>query len=177
MVLEGELSKESLQSCVLGPGLLQDGDAGVGVFPQREKILVSSLRFRAVAGQGIRAAKAKMRECGQRLVSDHACMFEDFLEFVNRCGPLLRCQVRFAAQVNWIKGKGEGRIRFTQFIRGRLRQRVDGSLTVTTVKRGCSSDHRKIIELYDGVLAESFPQIGGQTLGLRGIASKSECKG
>src|ERR1700733_8308463 len=118
-----------------------------------------------------------MRECGQRLVSDQACMVENFLELVTRCGPLLRCQVRFPAQINWIEGKGEGRIRFSQFVRGRRRQRVDGSLTVTTVKRGCSSDHRKIIELYDGVFAEAFAQIGDQTLGLCGIASQSECNG
>ena len=41
--MEGELSNESLQFCVLGLGLLEDGTSGVGVFPQREKILISGL--------------------------------------------------------------------------------------------------------------------------------------
>jgi hypothetical protein len=95
--VEAELSKESPQFYVLGLGLLEDGDVGVGVFPQREKILISSLRFRAIASQGIRAAKPKMRECGQRLISDHACMVENFLKLGNSCGTLLGCQISFAA--------------------------------------------------------------------------------
>jgi hypothetical protein len=41
--VEGELRKESLQFCVLCLDLLEDGDVGVGVFPQREKILISGL--------------------------------------------------------------------------------------------------------------------------------------
>jgi hypothetical protein len=31
--VEGELSKESLQFCILCLGLLEDGDVGVGIFP------------------------------------------------------------------------------------------------------------------------------------------------
>ena len=36
-----------LQLRVLGLGLLQDGDVGVGVFPEGEEILVCSFRFGA----------------------------------------------------------------------------------------------------------------------------------
>jgi hypothetical protein len=38
-----------------------------------------------------------MRECGQRLISDHACMVENFLKLGNSCGTLLGCQISFAA--------------------------------------------------------------------------------
>jgi hypothetical protein len=38
-----------LQFGVLGFGLLQDGDVGVGVFPETQKILIGSPRFRFVA--------------------------------------------------------------------------------------------------------------------------------
>jgi len=31
---------DSFQSCILRLGLLQDGDVGVGVFPEREEILI-----------------------------------------------------------------------------------------------------------------------------------------
>jgi hypothetical protein len=31
-----------LQLCVLGFGLLQDGDVGIGIFPEREEVFVGS---------------------------------------------------------------------------------------------------------------------------------------
>jgi hypothetical protein len=37
--------KDSLQLRVLRPGFLQDGDVEVGVFPEREEILIHGLRF------------------------------------------------------------------------------------------------------------------------------------
>jgi len=41
--------RASLQLRVLGLGLLEDRDVGVGVFPQSEKILVGGLCFRVVS--------------------------------------------------------------------------------------------------------------------------------
>jgi hypothetical protein len=42
-------TKLLLQFRVLGLGLLQDGDVGVGVFPKREEILISRTRFGCIA--------------------------------------------------------------------------------------------------------------------------------
>src|ERR1700733_15635743 len=39
----------------------EDGDVGVGVFPEREEILIGSTRFDVVARQGIGPAQLKMR--------------------------------------------------------------------------------------------------------------------
>ena len=49
---DGALVRLSLQLRVLGFGLLQDGYVGVGVFPQREEILVvgQSLGARSIGG-------------------------------------------------------------------------------------------------------------------------------
>ena len=38
-----------LQPRVLGLGLLQDGDVGVGIFPQGEEVLVGGACFRFIA--------------------------------------------------------------------------------------------------------------------------------
>src|SRR5262249_49112005 len=46
----------SLQLGVLGFGLLIDGDFGIGVFPESEKILIGGLRLCGVAIDGIGAA-------------------------------------------------------------------------------------------------------------------------
>ena len=53
----------SLQFRVLGFGLLQDGDVGVGVFPEREEILIGRLGFGGVALHCIGSAYLEMRQC------------------------------------------------------------------------------------------------------------------
>jgi hypothetical protein len=61
-----------LQLCVLSFGLLEDGDVGVGVFPEREEAFVSGERPNA-GGVGIRALR------GSRLQSvgaPHTQMFQ-----------------------------------------------------------------------------------------------------
>jgi hypothetical protein len=49
-------------------GLLQDGNIGVGVFPEREEILIGRLCLSGVALHGIGAGKAKMRQHEERVV-------------------------------------------------------------------------------------------------------------
>ena len=49
-------SNRLLQFRVLGLGLLEDGDIGVGVFPQGEEILVRGACFGRVARQNVRSA-------------------------------------------------------------------------------------------------------------------------
>jgi hypothetical protein len=44
-----ELSKKSLQLGVFGLGLLEDGDVGVGVFPEPKEILVGGASFGRIA--------------------------------------------------------------------------------------------------------------------------------
>jgi hypothetical protein len=41
---------------VFGLGLLEDGNVGIGVFPEREEILIGGAGFRGVALQCIGAA-------------------------------------------------------------------------------------------------------------------------
>jgi hypothetical protein len=55
--------KTLLQLGGFGFGLLQDGDVGVGVFPEGEEVLIGGFCFLFVAGHGIRPAQSHMREC------------------------------------------------------------------------------------------------------------------
>jgi hypothetical protein len=50
-----------LQLGVLRFGFLQDGDVGVGVFPEGKEILISSFRFGGVAGEGVGTGQSNMR--------------------------------------------------------------------------------------------------------------------
>jgi len=52
----------SLHLRVLGFGLLQDGDVGVGVFPEGEEILVGGTGFGSVAVHGIGSTDLEMSQ-------------------------------------------------------------------------------------------------------------------
>ena len=52
--ITAQTDKQLLQLHVLRLGLLQDGDVGVGVFPEGEEILIGSFRFGRIALEHIR---------------------------------------------------------------------------------------------------------------------------
>ena len=64
------MRRQLLQLLVLGFGLLEDGNVGVGVFPEGEEILVSCKRPYA-GGIGIRALRSL---CLQSIGTSHAQM-------------------------------------------------------------------------------------------------------
>src|SRR3974377_1281948 len=51
------------QFCIFGFGFLQDGDVGVGVFPEDEEILIGGLCLGSVALHRLGSTDLKMREC------------------------------------------------------------------------------------------------------------------
>jgi hypothetical protein len=51
----------SLQLRILRLGLLQDGDVGIGVFPERKEVLVCRLAFNRIACHRVGATKLKVR--------------------------------------------------------------------------------------------------------------------
>jgi len=73
-----------LQFRVLGFGLLQDGDVGVGVFPEGEEILIGGFRFGRVALQGVGAAKAETRQCTMRCIKYDATVLQNSLKLCGR---------------------------------------------------------------------------------------------
>jgi hypothetical protein len=52
----------SIQLCILSLGLLQNGDVGVSVLPEREEIIIGGAGFGSVALQSVGPRKAQMRE-------------------------------------------------------------------------------------------------------------------
>jgi hypothetical protein len=75
---------------VLGFGLLQDGDVGVGVFPEGEEIFVGGERtnagdigvraLRSSRLQGVGASYSQMRLRSRPAVPDDAAVVDDFRE-------------------------------------------------------------------------------------------------
>jgi hypothetical protein len=57
--------------CILGPRLLQDGEVGIGIFPENKKLLVCVLGLRRFVGDRVRPAKlqfgeAECHKCSER---------------------------------------------------------------------------------------------------------------
>jgi len=83
-------SKPLLQLRILRFGFFQDGDVGVGVFPEGEEILVSGERpdaggigIRSLRGsrlQGVRPSHAQMRQRSRPAVPDNTAVVDDLLK-------------------------------------------------------------------------------------------------
>jgi hypothetical protein len=69
-----------LQLRVFCFGFLQDGNVGVGVFPEDEKILVCTLRLGGVAGQRVGASELEMGQCSSHKVQHDASVIQQVLE-------------------------------------------------------------------------------------------------
>src|ERR1700687_2908773 len=79
----------SLQLSVLRLGLLEDGDVGVGVFPEGEEVLVRSFRFGGFALHEFGASETKMRECPDGFVYYNSAMVENFLKLSSGFAPMM----------------------------------------------------------------------------------------
>src|SRR5438445_9483666 len=98
-----------LEFRVLRLGLLQDGDVGIGVFPECEEIFVSGERqdaggigIRALRGsclQGVGTSHSQMRQRPRPAVPDDAAVIENFLKFGGGRVALARSQIGLAPHI------------------------------------------------------------------------------
>src|SRR4029077_2412854 len=89
---------------VLGLGCNQDRYVRVGVFPEREEILVGDAGFGGVALQGVGAGETEIRQRTDGVIRRYAAMVQDFLEL--GCGfvALMRGQIGFSSHKNGVQG-------------------------------------------------------------------------
>src|SRR5215469_13428522 len=145
-------------------GLFENRNVLVGVFPEREEVLIGGLCLGGVALQHISATEAEMGKRTDRLVQDESAMVEDLLELGGSLATLMRSQIGFATDKDW-KHRGPFRIngsRPPKLIRygdPKTRNRGGG---VSPVKRKPSADRWQIVELHDRVFRVALVQIVGQ---------------
>src|SRR5271169_2777377 len=72
----------------------------VGVFPQREEILIGCPGLGGFALHGIGSADLEMRKCPDGFVEHNSAMVEDFLKFGCGFASLARGQICFSAHVD-----------------------------------------------------------------------------
>ena len=98
--------------------LLQDGDVGVGVFPESEEIFVGGERpdacgvgiraLRSSRLQGVGTSYAEMRQCSCPAVPDDTAVVTNLLEFGGSFFPLSRRQIRLSANIYVIEAGNIG---------------------------------------------------------------------
>src|SRR5207244_3765457 len=81
----------SFQLRVLLLGFLQDGNVGVGFFPERDEVLILGTSLGRVAGANVGTGKAEMGESAQREVQHDAAMVEELLELCSCGGAVVGC--------------------------------------------------------------------------------------
>ena len=96
-----------LQFCVLCFRFFQDGDVGVGVFPEREEIFVGGespdaggIGIRSLRGsrlQRIGTSYSQMRQRSRPAILYEAAVVENLLEFFGSSTALSGCQVCLSA--------------------------------------------------------------------------------
>jgi hypothetical protein len=92
-----------LHLLVLGFGFLQDGDVGIGVFPEGEEVLIGGTALGSVALESVGTGETEMRECPQREIQDDTAMIEEFLELGSGCGAVVGHELGLAAQVHRVQ--------------------------------------------------------------------------
>jgi hypothetical protein len=103
----------SLQLRVLGLGLLKNGDIGIRVLPQRQKIPVGcerpdagSIGIRALRTsrlQRIGTSHAQMRQRSRPAIPDNTAVIENLVKFGGSSNALSRRQACLSPRVRWIE--------------------------------------------------------------------------
>src|SRR5690242_8148121 len=95
--------KYSLQLRVFRLGLLQDGNVGVGVFPQSEEVLVGTATFAQITVDRISTGESQMCEGILRGYGRIVSVINDVPKLACRVSSLLCTQVCLSSDVDWQK--------------------------------------------------------------------------
>ena len=149
--------------------MLQDGDVGVGVFPEGEEIFVGGERpdaggigirsLRSSRLQGIGTSHSQMRQRSRPAVPDDAAVVEDLLELGGGGTALSGCQIRLSANIRRIEAGNIGDERDLPELDGRQGslQGSQGGSRVLSVQRQLRLNRWQPKRLHLRVEREAFP--------------------
>lgn len=168
-----------LQPGELGFGLLKDRAVRVGVRPERQKILVGSLRAHRVTRQRECPRKLDARRGTDRIVEDDAGVVEDLLELRRRLSTLVRGQVREATDVDRIEG-AERPLKRTrrraELVRYGAPQLFDRLCRLVLVEREKCANGRQIAEPGGRVFRNPFSRSSASARGSRDSPASARAK-
>src|ERR1700690_3323112 len=89
-----------IQLFVFGPGLLQDRDVGVGIFPDGEEILVRSAGRAHISGKSACPRQPEVGQSAERKIHDHPRMVNDLLKFCCSLASLASSQISLSTKIS-----------------------------------------------------------------------------
>src|SRR5437660_9443432 len=98
------VSLVSLQLRVLLLGFLQNGGAGIGVFPESEEVLIGRAGFCGVALESGGTSQSEMGQGAQRKIDYHATMVEKLLKLSGGGSSVSRHQLPLPPNVPRVNG-------------------------------------------------------------------------
>ena len=159
---------------------LRIGDVGVGVFPQREEILVGRLGLGRSPDNSEGSAQLQVRQRADRIADHDPAVIENLLELRGGFGALMCRQIGQATHIDRIERADERRSdarRHAQIIRRGGLQQFDafaGSPSIQCEKR---ANRRQVNESDCRVLRESPFQIVGECLRAGRFSRESQGEG
>jgi len=106
--LSTQILYKLLQLRVLGLGLFQNGDVGVGVFPEREEVLISRLCFDRAALHRVGATELEMSEYANGRVPDNTGMVWNFLKLIRGFAAPMRRQIGHSTDIDRMETESNG---------------------------------------------------------------------
>src|ERR1700680_977809 len=168
-------SSSGRQFGVFGFGGDEDGDAGVGVFPEREEIVVGGAGFGArgfsigtlhgLSLKRVGAGEAEMRERADGLVVYSARPAEDFLELGRGFPALMRGKIRFPAHIDRIQsGRKTPAARRSQLEGSGGLKNLNGLRRIIANERKLRTKRWQVVELHKRIFGEPLGQIIAERL-------------
>ena len=81
----------------------EDRNVRVGVFPEREEILIGRLGLGGVALHGVGTGQSQVRQCADGIIPHHAGVVENLLELGGGSAALVRRQISLATQIDGVE--------------------------------------------------------------------------
>src|SRR6202040_227174 len=152
-VTDNMIARSLLQLRVLRFGLLQDGDVGVGVFPEGEEIFVGGEcpdaggigigALRSSRLQSVRASHSQMRQRSRPAVPDKAAVVENLLKLGSGGTALSGCQIGLTPHIHCVEAGGTGGERNLPQLNGSsVLQLLDGPNRILPVQRQLPMNRR-----------------------------------
>ena len=119
---------------VFCPGLFEDGDVRVGIFPEGKEILIGVFGLGHVARGNVCSAQLQVRQGAYRIGENDAAMIQDLLEFRRRLSATSCFKVRLPADIRGVEASESGkecRARQREIVRKRPFQIARPRPTVT----------------------------------------------
>ena len=167
---------------VFGFGLDEDGDAGVGVLPEGEEVLIGAAGVGKSGGgvgtmgglgfEGEGAGDLEMGECADGFIEHDAGVIEDFLELRSGGRAIVRGEICLTPNIARVKGGDDHWTRRAEFVGRRGLKGFNCFRRIALVERDFGANFGEVIEFRERVFGELLGEVVGEGLAMGYVAAE-----